>query len=218
MSETPHKRRWYQFSLRMLFVLVTLLSVGFGYLGIKIEQGRRQHWAVAAIANAGARVRYDYEYDVYDMWNLGAEPTSPVWMRKVLGDDFFASVRSVDLVGSRVDDAILEHLRAIQQIRLMYLDSALITDAGLENLKYLTELRELNLVCPQLTDMGLANLQKLTHLKELAIHDAGVTDKGLNALKGLKELRKLYLIQTQVSDAGVVELRKAMPNCDIRRH
>ena len=68
---TPSKprRRWFQFSLRTLMVLVTVLCV---WLGLVSERARKQREAVAAIEALGGWVWYDYQ-------NSGQEPPGPKW-------------------------------------------------------------------------------------------------------------------------------------------
>ena len=44
-----------------------------------------------------------------------------------------------------------------------------------------------------------------------------VTDAGLEHLRGLTELQEVGLSNTQVTDAGVAELQKTLPNCKIER-
>ena len=51
-------RRWYQFSLRTLLLVMTVFAV---WLGIKIHQARQQKQAVAAIEKLGGTVYYDYQ-------------------------------------------------------------------------------------------------------------------------------------------------------------
>jgi hypothetical protein len=43
-----------------------------------------------------------------------------------------------------------------------------------------------------------------------------ITDAGLVHLAGLTNLKTLYLFRTQITDAGVAELKKSLPNCEIR--
>jgi hypothetical protein len=55
------KRRWYQFNLRSLMIVVTLIcAVASAWLGIKIDQKRKEREAVEAIVNLGGTVEYDY--------------------------------------------------------------------------------------------------------------------------------------------------------------
>jgi hypothetical protein len=82
------KRRWYQFSQRTLLVLVLLVSIGLSWLGIKMNQARRQREVVKAILEAGGAVYYDYEYKQ----SGNPEPPAPAWLRKLFGDDLFRDV------------------------------------------------------------------------------------------------------------------------------
>ena len=47
--------------------------------------------------------------------------------------------------------------------------------------------------------------------------DAQVTDAGLVHLKGMTKLERLYLAGTKVTTTGVADLKKALPNCRIRK-
>ena len=51
------RRRWFQFSLRTLFVLLTVLCV---WLAVTVERVRKQREAVAAIEAVGGSVFYEY--------------------------------------------------------------------------------------------------------------------------------------------------------------
>ena len=47
--------------------------------------------------------------------------------------------------------------------------------------------------------------------------DWEISDAGLVHLKGLTELQTLDLDSTQITDAGIADLKKALPNCAIRK-
>ena len=61
-AEPPkRKRRWFQFSLRSLLIVVVIVAIPCAWLGWKIDQKRRECEAVAAIIKAGGIVVYDYQ-------------------------------------------------------------------------------------------------------------------------------------------------------------
>jgi len=114
-----------------------------------------------------------------------------------------------------------------------------ITGSGL---KGLTQLRSLLLqLCPNLTDDGLKSLKDLTQLESVMLtFSGGITDAGVENLSGLTKLKSLSLVGTSITDDGlkyfqnmklnlldlnqcekvtlkaVENLRKAMPDCQIR--
>ena len=61
----PLRRRWFRFSLRTLFIAVTILCCGLGW---KVNAARKQHDAVAAIrqVQSSAELLYDFEYHPFD--------------------------------------------------------------------------------------------------------------------------------------------------------
>src|SRR3954462_10794348 len=84
VSERP-KRRWYQFSLKTLLVVLTLLCIGPGsYVGFEQNKARKQKAAVKAIERISGFVQYDKSMAV-----------RPAAVRQVLGDETFGNVNLV---------------------------------------------------------------------------------------------------------------------------
>ena len=81
MTATPN-RRWYQFSLKTLLVVLTLLCVGpGGYVAYEQSKARRQKAAVEAIEKIGGRISYDPKVS-----------QRPNWLKSILGDDSFKAI------------------------------------------------------------------------------------------------------------------------------
>jgi Leucine-rich repeat (LRR) protein len=230
LSMLTPKRRWAQFSLATMFVVVTVLCVS---LSVVVNRANRQQDAVAAIEALGGRV----EYAEPDQETSAAFPRQ--FLRRWLPRDYFDEVREVDLNGTQVTDAGLAHLQGLTALQELYLRGTQVTDAGLAHLRGLTGLLSLNLndtqvtdaglahlqglsglgtlslSGTQVTDAGLAHLQGLTGLQELSLRLTQVTDAGLEHLQGLTGLEILILNGTQVTDAGLGQFRQALPNCAI---
>jgi internalin A len=92
-----------------------------------------------------------------------------------------------------------------------------LTDRWLVDLRELKNLQALNLAGKEVTDAGLKELAGLQNLQWLELWHTKITGAGLKELAALKNLQRLELWNTDVTEAGVQELRKALPNCDIRR-
>ena len=190
MTDPKPRRRWHQFSLRTLLIVVLVLSLPSSWLGVKLHEARKQREAVGAILEAGGTVLYEYQFDESGKFVAQAEPPTPAWLRSLLGDDLF---RDVAYVSPGRDSG----------------------DAELEQLKGLTSLRRLNLDGGEVTDAGLEHLKGLTSLEELDLSHTQVTDAGLKHLKGLASLEYLGLCCNKVSNEGVKKLQEALPNCQI---
>jgi len=203
--------------------VVLLLSVGLGWFALKMREAERQRKAVEAIRAAHGQVFYDYEFDEEDILRLDmADPPTPAWLRRLVGDDFFADVveAGFNVVSARrVDEAVLEHINGLPHLHSLDLCSTQVTDAALENLKGLTDLEILNLSRTHVTDAGVKHLKGLRNLACLDISGTQITDAGLEHLKGLSKLEYLRLQSsvdgTQAKDEGIEKLRKGLPNCEI---
>jgi len=235
MEEKPTKpRRWFQFSVRALFILTTACAVGFAGHAWWSHKAYQQRIAVAKLKEAGCLVIYDYR-----VRNLNEPPYYPAWLVDTLGVDYFANVQAVwfrnrqvsddDLAyltcltslqrlllkNTSVTDAGLKHLKGLTTLHWLYLNDTRITDAGLETLNF-PALQTLDLSNTHVTDAGLVYMCRLTALEELNLRGTQVTDAGLEYLKGLTPLRILDLDDTKVSVDGVARLQQALPNCGIR--
>ena len=149
--------RWrFQFSVRSLLLLAVIVAILFGWLVPERERARKQREAVAAIRALGGCVGYDYEMDrmrqrlAFQAGKGPPEPPGPplplgpAWRHRLLGDDFFADVITVD------------HPRPLFHSNRS--GSNPITDAWLEHIGKLPRLEELDLRYSKVSDVGLGSL------------------------------------------------------------
>ncbi|MBC7857131.1 MAG: hypothetical protein IAF94_27180 [Pirellulaceae bacterium] len=210
---TQPKRRWFQFSLRTLLVLMTVLCLGpGGYVAYEQGKTREKQGAVTAIENLGGYVFYDDK-----------APARSGLTRLILGDDKFANVNGVDFnplktENRQITDADLRHLKMFPRLNHLVLKNCRqITDAGLADLSGLANLHYLYLNDSPITDAGLVHLAGLTNLEELSLTHTQVTGPGLVQLSGLSELHFLYLYSTRIPLDDIEEIQKALPRCCINR-
>ncbi len=207
------RRRWCQFSLRSLLVLMLLVSVGMSYLAVRMQRARRQSEVVETVRKMGGVVCYDSQEPPFTQ----PRAPGPTLLRYLLGEDFFGTVVRVDFNSRPPADDGLECLQELPQLKMLSLDKAGVTDAGLEHLGGLTKLEFLGLSGTQTTDAGLENLERLTGLRDLVLRETQITNAGLEHLKGLSQLELLDLRGTRVTDEGVKRIQQALPNCTIIR-
>ena len=224
------RRHWLQFRLRTLMFFITVLSL---CLGRHVERVHRQRAVAAEVHRRYGRVAYGHHFvssngvsEDYD-----AIPPGPAWLRRIVGDDFFARITQVQFGGGSansdrdleclapltdleglvipltpISDAGLRYLARFRQLRCLYLVGTRITDEGASYLRDLRRLEYLTLTCPNVTDAGLCALPNLGDLQYLDLTGTQITDETLARLTKLANLRCLQLVETRVTDAGLDQL------------
>jgi hypothetical protein len=96
-------------SLRVLMLLILLLGI---WLGWRVNKARAQREAVVAVRKFGGWVHFDYEFKNgpvsvprgHAIWkpswgtlSPGKSPSAPVWLRRMLGDEYFQEIAHVSL-------------------------------------------------------------------------------------------------------------------------
>jgi hypothetical protein len=189
-SDSPkRKRRWFQFSLRTLMIFTLICAIGSACLAPRLQRAQRQKSAVEGILKDGGVVWYDYEVNSEGNQIAGAERPGPAWLRKLLGDDFFA-------------DPVFAEVR---------------TDSALENIGELSQLHGLALMNSRVTDSGLKHLESLRKLEWVNLNVTNLTDAGLEQLARVRQLRSLMIWKTGVTNEGVAKFQQALPDCKIWR-
>ncbi len=214
MTDKP-KRRWYQYSLRTLFVVMTLFAIACSWYAYEMHKAAKRRAAIEEIEKLTGEVDY---YDASESSTLGEPPGWFSWLRRYYGDEHLGNALAVDLsYEQEVTDGWLANLKVLKNIEHLSLWNTHITDTGLDNLKGLATLKSLVLDGTHITDAGLIHMEGLRNLETLHLGNTQVTDNGLTHLEGLTRLRFLYLSGTQVTDEGVKKLQEALPNCEIFR-
>jgi len=225
---TP-KRRWAQFSLATLFVVVTAMCV---WLGAVVNRADRQQKAVATIkALDGGECHYDYEFDAKGDLDPDAELPRPEWLRESLGVDYLASVVHADLTPHECKPLALKRLCNLPSLTSLDIDGDYPLNAEeIAAFKSLTGLRELcvfnasdaflevagglpnlEVLCisgAEISEDALRHIGCMTKLQRLELFYVDVGDTGLAHLAQLDRLTELRLWDTRITDAGLVHLRE----------
>ncbi len=188
VAPTAPRRRRLSFSLRALFVFMTVASVFCAWFASRIHPYYRQRDEMRQLVGKGVRIRTE------------PDPSIPDWVAKLLGDaerELFVCPQYVGLDMSRFDRYLLtdDDLRIVggwRGVRTLGLAECPITDAGIESLSALTELEELYLNHTRITDSALAVIGRhCRRLRLLVIGATDISDDGLSRLARLPELESL---------------------------
>jgi hypothetical protein len=191
-------RRFFRFSLRWLFVGVTILSV---WLGVVSHRARQQRAAVEELRSAGANVGFK------DAQPFGA------WVHSLIGDEYGRTVWGVVYAYSRRElcDDDLKPLYKLTALTALYLDPIL---GGTERGTF-REKRRLERHCGTFTKAGLSELGMLTALTELCVVSKEIDDDVLLAWQSLVNLETLKVGTPSLTVEGIRRFQAAVPGCKI---
>ena len=198
------KRRWYQISLRAFLVGLTVLCA---WLGMVARKASMQKAAVTWVTENSGTVWYDFHIDNPKGVPIDttAQPPGPLWLRELVGLDFFAVARwgKVEEVSS------VSHLGSLPHLKELSVDHSSVNDVT--PLKNLKRLKRLFLRHSPITDV--TPLASLSDLEHLSLNDTDVRD--VSALSAMTNLKSLNLHRTLVRERDYQSLKESMPNCGI---
>jgi hypothetical protein len=153
-AEKPPKLRWFQYRLRSLFILTTLVAIACSWLSTKIQQKQAEHRALEVVKRLGASEA--------ELGSDEQEPEEPRWWQKLIGNDsldngyeiWFHAIELDGLGGDDCTDSDLAKIpwRDLRRLRCVYIFSRKVTDEGLHNLEDLKSIEYLLLVDTKITD------------------------------------------------------------------
>lgn len=209
------KRRWFQYSLRTLLLLMTLFAVWMGWY---VHRARVQKQSVAAIRQYGGWVRYDFQFPTgrYSYKDFDAKARSPVprWLLGRLGVDFFHNVVQVNLNytndgGGRQEnhnpsDEALQYLTGFPNLRVLLLSDTQASDASMRYLARLKRLERLMMWdASEVSDAGVMHLSDLKNLKYIHLTKSQITDSSLKVFADMPQLEGLCLQFNYFTDEGM---------------
>lgn len=110
--------------------------------------------------------------------------------------------------GPRFDNAAMEELAKLPNLRQVDIEDAPITDHGLMHLQGLSRLEILRIRRCGITDQGLRNLTGLSRLSGLELKQVSITSAGLEVLDGMTGLKVLQLPAARIDDDCLVRIGK----------
>ncbi len=213
----PKPRRWFRYSLRTLFIVMTVVCLVSGFWLNKTfrkrDAVRRFHQLTAERTGGLVTMLYRHEGNIHSVAIV------PEWLhpvRDMIGAEAFGSPIGVQLQNTETTDADLRYLRDVPTVREVWANQTKVSDEGLRHLRACPNLQFLNLDNTTITDMGLAEISRLTELNSLSLSGTKITDDGLVHLAKLPKLKDMWLRNTAITDAGYRKLQAALPECEIQ--
>ncbi|MFN0021557.1 MAG: leucine-rich repeat domain-containing protein [Pirellulaceae bacterium] len=209
-------RRFFQISIRTLFIVTTLVAIGLAYFNRIRQRVEEQKAATARIAALGGKAT--------------VKPMSYVWpsFRKAVGEEYFKEVVAVDLENTLVTDADLEVVGRLRDMKSLVLSglpvsersgymgpflpqnpnlvSSQVSSKGIRGLGPQHKLQDVRLAHVPINDEAMDTVSSWTQLQILDLERTRVTSKGVQRLENLKHLKSLNLAGTNIDDSVVPAL------------
>lgn len=193
MPASTDVRRRFQFTLRSVFLLTTLLCLGPGsYIAWERERCRKGSEALAQTEEL--------------LGKQNSTQQRPAWLQALIGDHSYRQLRLIFSKQTTTTDADLACLSGLPNIDTLCLDRTQVTGVGLDSLPNAKRILALQLSGTQVSDESLVHFAPLSGLKYLTLDKTKVTDAGLVHLSGLTNLRMLLLRDTNLTDDGLAHL------------
>jgi hypothetical protein len=224
-ESTRPRRRWLRYSLRTLLVFITVFGV---WLGIKVDQARRQKRAVEQLLASGVQVGYKHQY-VNGSFDPSIELNVPKWAQGLCGEDFFQTVTGVgfaprdiaplgnpeEQTAHKVTSADLACLADLPRLERLGFYNVNFDEDASEFLRAIKSLKGASFVRTNVGDELLRQLSHSRRLEWLDVSGPRVSDDGLVALSGLSTLKRLGLDHTATGDRGLAAFKACRQLSDL---
>ena len=202
-------KNWRRFSLRTLFILMTVCCLIFGAWAVYVNPYRHQQRSLAVVNRLqGNTVKAPAEGPAWNGWLVTT----------LLGKDAFVQVTEVELNGKEVTDEELGRLAGLVYLRKLALDYTPVTDSGLATLHSMPNLQDVSLRYTKVSDSGAEHLGQLQALRSAHLTGTKITDAGVDHLAKRPEMAELYIRWTGITNTGADRLAAALPNCAVYHH
>ncbi len=236
------RRRRRRITIRFMLIAFAAFAMLFAWFGNVYHRSRRQSAAVDRLVGENAFVMYSLRESMLVSLMPGDPQQPPVWLVRLLGDDFFRAVTNVSTAAQsttvRNKEEILSALTSLTQLQRLRLTNVSLTTADIVRLETLEELQSLdisrtgldsgsmpwirrtqlrwfNASHTKLSDRALYDLSRCGDLQQLFLERTAISDSGLKHLHSMSQLRYLNLKRCPVSATAVKQLSDALPGCMI---
>ncbi len=127
----------------------------------------------------------------------------------------FPKLRQLNLVDTKIDDAVLESVGRVRTLRKLWLQHQEITDVGLRHLRQLEVLESFGFD-GTVTAEGLAYLARLSRLDSLYLDGVkGLDSECFDVLIGMTQLKHLEVREGEVIPGELARFERRRPDCDV---
>ncbi len=172
-------------------------------------------------------VDYDWQVDDHYLRTQATGPKAPLWLRKILGDEYFQEIVVVripeepfpppnfDHPGEEGDPTKFERafdadqlacLDGLDRIESFELERGELKPEGLARLGRMSRLKDLTLITSPLDADGLAQIGRLSNLESLCLDLEPGPGTDLEFLDRLPKLKELQILGGSITETGLARI------------
>jgi hypothetical protein len=197
-----------RYSLRTLFLVITIVAVGLGWT---LHEARRQQQVMEKLYEKtcvmGMDAAPEWLPERFDIGQLARVKSLMVGFEEVPELAELSGLTSIYTQGG--DFSQLAPMTDLKNVEVLHLTSTQVFD--LSPIRQCIKLESLHLDYTPVSDVS--PLAGLHSLKELEL--SGTKVKDLSPLAGLVNLKELWLYDLPTDSSEIAALRKLLPNCEI---
>lgn len=202
MSDKPI-RRWYQFNLRTLFLLVFLSAVSLAFVANPLIRIRKQNSLVAEIRRSQSIHSITFADDPEENHDT---PLPGHWLaRRILGDNAFRDIIRIHLGDNNLGESTYRRMGELQALQSLRITDGTLSVEEAQYLARIPKLKHLGLEC-HVSRGALAELAESKSLRDLSITDRSFDDEALKGIGDLTSIEHIVIYGTAVTGKGVAEI------------
>jgi len=201
------RRRWFQFNLRTLVLMLLVSSVVMGFYARARRKWQEQWNAANAIADFGGYFTKDGGGGRVVRNENAADTFWQNWVGMELPSYGFLKVGGLWYDRNPQLRPIMKALPRLPQLNTLVFRGVDVTNVDLKTMSKMPNLASLDVESNQITDEGLACFAGNPNLEELRLSGLQLTNSGLTIVAGLPNLRTLAWNSNVTTDLGFSHLR-----------
>lgn len=201
------RRRWFQFNLRILVLMLLVSSVVMGFYARARRKWQEQWNAANAIADFGGYFNKDGGGGRVVRNENAADAFWQNWVGMELPPYGFLKVGGLWHGRKPQLGPIMKTLPRLPQLNTLVFREVDVTNEDLKTMSKMPNLAALDIASNQITDEGLASFAGNPNLEELRLSGHQLSDSGLAIVTGLPNLKTLAWDTKTTTDEGLSHLR-----------
>jgi hypothetical protein len=190
-----------RYSLRLLFLLLTLLAFLFVWIGTHYRSAKRQRAAVSELQHMGADTTLE----------RGPNNIGNAVLRLTIGNHAVDRLSAVQFTDLDLTGTTLDCLHDVEWVSVVAFDGCTLDESALTNVVQLPKLQTLYVRYCTIPADAVEVMSECKSIRVLCLYGKNIGDDHICSLRRMPQLANLHLKDSNVSDLSMKHLMHIMP-------